>query len=1048
MFRKNLTIRFVVLLISILWFLLYGYGVGAFRGFPKGVDAFAHLTMIKFILDNFPHIRWNHYWYGGLPYYLTYAPLPHLLTAGVIKVTNWSPEFTMVFLEAVTLVVFFVGLFLLLNEVTGKHYTFLLSSLLLINSLVFWGIIVAGGAYARILSLMWLPLSSYFVLKWNQKPTKMNFSLALLTTSIGFSSHLQVGLFTIAMVFFLTYFYHSPEKVYHRLKWSIKLLLPIFLLSAYFYVPFILSKPLQFFGKPHLPGPVSVYSVLSLEGWNTIAFHVIIIGIAIFVLKRGSEGIKVPEDKTILITASTKSIKILLLLLFLYAFTSLIPPELYVFSPYDSPFYIVLFFSILVGILFGRVKERFVKISLPLFVSLLLLASLVQYPFMMKHVWDSGIESWYSGYYVSQQLIKIPDESNFRFGADWDGATSWFNYKYAVPQVLGFYDINLAPRSNWNHLLVDTVWKNKGELLLTNYLLDWNAIKWMMIGFPYYNYYKFLNRPDHYKIISKVDTPTMYTMYLFEYKDASPILSATNAINVGILGDDEYYKDFFLLLSLSGYSSKNIAPLRLEEGHLKRLKDFDIILLHPTNNQLKNEALWESLANFVHEGGGLIIDGSGIKASYPIPSPVKGSDVASFPSTSKWNFSLIDEGVLKYVDVLALPTSQFSFTTIDKIREGSKVILEHNGLPIIVEGRYNIGRVIWLGVDIIRTGWQEKSLPSAQLLGKLIERVAESQLKEMKILRLYKAENVEDIKHWSVSWTTANASGKVEFDINRTTIKLIYTFRDERHDDQVNYLYNPPGVWDLSNQEYFYIHLFGDSSGHRVTVYLESDDYRNSFWFEFNLDWSGWREIVYPLSEMKIYGQPDIKAINKVDIVINDQPDAFGDGKAHFFYLDEISAISYMDITAKPKYSVERLNPEFVMISLSEPVRGVLFKETYFDRWYAYLIDKDGVEHGLSIYKAGPEFMYVRIPLNIKFPVKVIFEYRVIWIEWLGYAISLLTLMFLIICGVGLTFRKHTLLLSVLLAYYIFEDKIRKVLRTSSALHYRLKAYVSKIFHG
>jgi hypothetical protein len=992
--------NFVTVFIPILFLLLYGYTIGAFRDFPKGVDAYAHLSMIKFVLDNWPHIRWNPYWYGGLSYYLIYAPLPHLLTAAVVKITGWPIELTMLFLEATALVIMIIGLFLLINEVTRNPYVFLSSTFMLISSPVFWGLIVSGGAYARILSLMWLPLSAYFVLKWNQHPRRINYLLAVLITSIGFSSHLQVGLFIIANAIFLTYFYHSSEKVSIRLKWVFKITIPSFLLSAYFYIPFIFSKPSQFFGKPHVPGPINITTVLSQDNWNVIPFYILIFGAIAFLLKYKRGG---APDILVRISPVIKSIQIILLLLFIYAFTSLIPPELYVFSPYDAPFYIVLYLSVLIGLLLAQIRGKsIIKVSTIFFLLFLFLTSLVQYPIILKHVWNSGVESWYSGYYVSQQLVKLPNETNFRFGADWDGATSWFNYKYTIPQVLGYYDINIAPRSYWNQLLIDTVWKNEGELSLTNYLIDWNAIKWIMVGFPYYNYRKFLNEPNYYKVISKVDTPTMYTMYLFEYNNASPIVSATNAVTIGVLSDEEYYKNFFLLLSLSSYNSKNIIPIRLEEDkiYLRQWKDLDIILLHPNEQQLKDNMLWESLADYVREGGALIIDGNNIKANYPIPSPIKESNVF-LTSIDKWNFTFIDKEVLKYVDILALPLSNFSFTTLDKIREGSRVLLENNGLPIIVEAQYNNGRVIWFGLDIVRTGWQEKSYSASQLLIKLIEQATRIQLKEMEKFQLYSVENMDAIKYWSVSWTTVNASGKINF--NKTTTELIYIFKDEKHDDQVNYLYDPPGSWNLSNQEYLYIRLFGDGSGHKITVYLQNDDYRDSFWFDFNLDWVGWREIVYPISEMKKYGQPNIKAINKIEIVINDQFDAFGDGKPHSFYLNEISTITYKDIIDKLEYSVKRLNPEIVIIDLAKPARGVLFKETYFDRWSASVVKNGAKKQELTIYRAGPDFMYVRIPKEVKFPIKVVFEYKISVVDWLGYISSLLTLASLFLYGLGLS---------------------------------------------
>lgn len=108
----------------------------------------------------------------------------------------------------------------------------------------------------------------------------------------------------------------------------------------------------------------------------------------------------------------------------------------------------------------------------------------------------------------------------------------------------------------------------------------------------------------------------------------------------------------------------------------------------------------------------------------------------------------------------------------------------------------------------------------------------------------------------------------------------------------------------------------------------------------------------------------------------------------------------------KVDYTVNRQHPEKVTVTIYNKLSGALFKECYFKNWYTYLIDADGKKYRLDIYRAGPDFMYVRIPKDIKFPAKVIFEYGVTWDEWIGKATSITTLILLIMYAVGLPIDK------------------------------------------
>lgn len=100
-------------------------------------------------------------------------------------------------------------------------------------------------------------------------------------------------------------------------------------------------------------------------------------------------------------------------------------------------------------------------------------------------------------------------------------------------------------------------------------------------------------------------------------------------------------------------------------------------------------------------------------------------------------------------------------------------------------------------------------------------------------------------------------------------------------------------------------------------------------------------------------------------------------------------------------YTVDRPHPERVIMTIYNQSGGVLFRESYFRNWYAYLIDANGRRQNLQIYRAGPDFMYVSIPRAVEFPVKVVFEYGWTWDEIAGASISVITLAVLTMYTIG-----------------------------------------------
>ena len=62
-----------------------GFALTVWTGFPKGTDAYSHLTRLKFVAEFFPRYEWLYSWAAGMPTFETYPELPYLAAAPVTK---------------------------------------------------------------------------------------------------------------------------------------------------------------------------------------------------------------------------------------------------------------------------------------------------------------------------------------------------------------------------------------------------------------------------------------------------------------------------------------------------------------------------------------------------------------------------------------------------------------------------------------------------------------------------------------------------------------------------------------------------------------------------------------------------------------------------------------------------------------------------------------------------------------------------------------------------------------------------------------------------
>jgi hypothetical protein len=88
------------------------------------------------------------------------------------------------------------------------------------------------------------------------------------------------------------------------------------------------------------------------------------------------------------------------------------------------------------------------------------------------------------------------------------------------------------------------------------------------------------------------------------------------------------------------------------------------------------------------------------------------------------------------------------------------------------------------------------------------------------------------------------------------------------------------------------------------------------------------------------------------------------------------------------KVTITRPTPEKITVTGSG-FKGIIFKETFFEGWTAKILKP--VSKNLTIYKAGPYFMYVRLPGDTKGEIVLKLLYKGPFIGWFLFFLSIIT---------------------------------------------------------
>jgi hypothetical protein len=1051
-FRTNIWIFSILFLLLCVF--LFGWPLGIFGGkteFQYGDDSPAHLGLTSFVVENWPNTNWYPGWYAGAMLQ-RYNPLSYLVWGLFSIVTGFSVGATIFFFTFISISFTALGVCGLVHELTGKRVAAFIAPLLLITSAVFYGPLTLGGAFSRYFAVMFWILSLWLLLRYIKTRGRGSYFGTVALMACAIATNFLIGALVALTAFIVLLFCSRGWK--DRSLQIVKIGLPTAALLACLILPLVLTKSIAEFATQleHYTVPVS------FEYFCVTTAPAIFVGVVTFL---ANKLIKKPSAQENSISSGFKNaLTLAMLFVFLYGFTD--TQTLRFFSTYDAPWYLLIYLSIYVGILLGEllkkigekghivgepVKGKTVAIktlrnkissrSKELILASVLVGILVLAPIQQSSVSFVApfSESWDYPQFIAEQLLKFDEnETNFRFASDSVHIQRWFNFKYDIPQVAGAQGAtNLYP--NWYNWFTDSLFVCEGNYHETNFLLDWYAVKhfviankvWYSGGGDLFTRYglidKFLDRPDYYGITSNLTVPDQSywsgPVYQFNYNLATPILSANNFTTLLAIGSEDTYNCVFRSLALSGYDSRFLIPIRgyefVDDYELSELKEFSVIYISEFNYH-DYDKTWALLRQYVTDGGGLIIEtGSSDVQSLPTPSPVNG---VSKTDETTWNFTYGNTLANMWINPLFFSSpAGFSTSSENNVQPWAQTILWSHGSPILVIGEYGNGRVAWTGLNIAHHAVLHSNYMESSLLPELIEWI-EGAPKRISDTSLSNCESTLEweVYHGDYAGVEASLSASSEQHLEGTnSFKAGYKFTETEHLDGewAGYTYTAPEYFDWSDQELISFWIYGDGSGNELKFVILAPDWDNYKQLWFNIDWNGWKRIVIPMNQMGIHGSPELDRVKQIAFFVGKKVPTES-ARWRYIYFDDIrvgqQSINYN--TEPYGFNFNRPYPTELTIEVNTRCNSLLFKESYFKDWHAHAIDANETEQTLQIYRAGPDFMYVRIPNNLIFPLTIYLKFEIGFIETTSYAISISTLFCLIVYGIW--FNKIKLLFSSL----------------------------------
>ena len=698
----------------------------AFVGFPKGYDAFGHMSKIKLLVDYFPNVDWNFEWYAGQFYSEgSFPPLFHYL-GGLLVLSGVSVAGSLVLMAAVSYITIGGALYGLVRSAGGTRWTGVVAALLLVGSSAYWLYIIQGGLYPRIVAMGFLALFIYFATVYQGRRSRIVYLAMVLSLAATLSSHLLVG--AIAVAFSILLILALPTTGVKRIHEAVKLLVPTGLLVMYFYLPFAGTfsrpAPVPLFTREYSALPLTALFVPGTPGGQFESLPLFLAPLAVGLPLAALVTRRLPRQPLARgLMAVCGFAGAASLVYAFYGLPLLRATFIYNFQPGQALFFASWFLAALIGLaLIGLQPPPAVMAGATV---ILLAFALVAAPDMARGVVNGD------NTLMSQMRSAIPvsaSERQFRIATNFDGASGSIDSAADIPQTDGYQQQGVV-QADWQYWLQSAVWSRASNYDEADFLLDWYAVKWVYGGLDPAVVQRFEARPDLYK---PLDPGMPSEARAFEYALPGPILSARSTRTALVIGDAASYAFIVRAVALSGFDSQTFIPVRggqyLDDYSASDLAQYSQVILYGygVHDQARAFAV---LAQYVSGGGSAYIEAgnSSLATSDAPPAAIPGARIMKTAIGPSWKLQAEGSPITAGIDLSGFAPAVFqggpwgvSYIPAAAIAPWARPVLTSDGRPLMVAGALGNGRVVWSGMNLPYHAQSTQSEDESRLLAQAI----------------------------------------------------------------------------------------------------------------------------------------------------------------------------------------------------------------------------------------------------------------------------------------------------------------------------------------
>jgi hypothetical protein len=671
-----------------------GLVLGAWTGFPKGTDAYAHLTRLRLVADSFPRHEWLYGWSAGMPAFETYPELPYLVTAPLTKLLGAPASLFAIAFAGLLLIG--LGLYGTVRTATGSAIGALVAALGALGSMATWTWIVDGGVYARVLAAGLAACACWAAARWLGGGGRVAFATTAIFLAAAIASHQFVGAFFAIGIGIATLAHPGPARV----RRAATLTLATFLLAAPAIVPALVR-----YG-----GFASTFLGLDrpqLTSSPTVLVDPRHLGVALVPVVVLSLVVAWPRRRAALLLVAA----LVLCVGYVFAPDLGIPSRLYYvngIAPFSATFLVAIVGALAGGFALGVARRAAAPSRARLVTAiavLLVAANLVlgpaaylagtDYPKVEDTSAPNSTED------LARRTLRIDGtDVAHRFLPATAGESVWFSYLYAKPQLRDYYAQGVV-HPDW------LAWANaavySAPLVDERFraALDWFAVDgFSVLDDP--NFTGNLARFERGDLVRRVaiSDPPLYRQYAVPQPSA--IWRPTNApLLVVVGGSDEY---------------DTVARMALDRG--ARPGTLVPIWWQDTADRLPNELLgraqavviedgWfgdrdaaeRSLSAYAASGGRVLLDArgasSGLSALWPVVAATDDAIAQWHLHASAANVRVDEFSPARYGD------GPWSAPVATAARPDARVLLDQDGRALIAERAVGSGAVVWIGGNLL-----------------------------------------------------------------------------------------------------------------------------------------------------------------------------------------------------------------------------------------------------------------------------------------------------------------------------------------------------------